>query len=56
MREAIVNANEVAALKRKDKLFSQISRNPERYGDPPSRKRGLGFVPFCLIILERQSE
>ena len=33
MAEDIVNARDIAALKRKDKLFSRIA---ERYGDPPN--------------------
>jgi DNA-3-methyladenine glycosylase II len=51
MAEGIVNARDIAALKRKDKLFSRIA---ERYGDPPDWKRRPGFVSLCHIILEQQ--
>jgi DNA-3-methyladenine glycosylase II len=51
MPEAIVNPRDIAALKRRDKLFSAIA---ESYGDPPSWKRRPGFVSLCHIILEQQ--
>lgn len=51
MAEDIVNARDIAALKRRDKLFSRIA---EQYGDPPNWKRSPGFVSLCHIILEQQ--
>jgi DNA-3-methyladenine glycosylase II len=51
MPEPIVNARDIAALKRRDKLFARIA---ERYGDPPNWRRRPGFVALCHIILEQQ--
>ena len=51
MTEGIANPRDMAALKRKDKLFSRIA---ERYGDPPNWRRRPGFVSLCKIILEQQ--
>lgn len=51
MAEPIVSARDIAALKRKDKVFSRIA---ERFGDPPNWKRRPGFVSLCRIILEQQ--
>jgi DNA-3-methyladenine glycosylase II len=51
MPEPIVNPRDIAALKRRDKLFSRIA---EHYGDPPDWKRRPGFVSLCHIILEQQ--
>jgi DNA-3-methyladenine glycosylase II len=51
MPSPIVNARDIAALKRKDKLFSRIAG---LYGDPPNWHRRPGFVSLCHIILEQQ--
>jgi DNA-3-methyladenine glycosylase II len=51
MPEPIVNARDIAALKRRDKLFSRIAK---LYGDPPNWRRRPGFVSLCHIILEQQ--
>jgi len=49
--EPIVNARDIVALKRRDKLFSRIA---DLYGDPPNWHRRPGFVALCHIILEQQ--
>jgi DNA-3-methyladenine glycosylase II len=51
MPSPIVDPRDIAALKRKDKLFSAIAA---RYGNPPNWKRRPGFVSLCRIILEQQ--
>jgi DNA-3-methyladenine glycosylase II len=51
MSSPIVNARDIAALKRKDRIFTKIA---ERYGDPPNWHRRPGFVALCHIILEQQ--
>jgi DNA-3-methyladenine glycosylase II len=51
MPATIVDPRDIAALKRKDTLFSAIA---DRYGDPPNWKRRPGFVSLCKIILEQQ--
>jgi DNA-3-methyladenine glycosylase II len=51
MPEPIVNPGDIAALKRRDGLFSAIA---DRYGDPPNWRRRPGFVSLCHIILEQQ--
>jgi DNA-3-methyladenine glycosylase II len=51
MPDPIVNLRDIAALKRKDRLFVKIA---DRYGDPPNWKRRPGFVSLCRIILEQQ--
>jgi DNA-3-methyladenine glycosylase II len=51
MNDGIVNPRDIAALKRKDKVFSRVA---ELYGDPPDWRRRPGFVSLCKIILEQQ--
>lgn len=51
MPEPIVNYRDIAALKRKDEVFTRIAR---LYGDPPNWHRRPGFVALCRIILEQQ--
>jgi DNA-3-methyladenine glycosylase II len=47
----IVDPRDIAALKRKDRVFRSIA---DLYGDPPNWSRRPGFVSLCRIILEQQ--
>jgi DNA-3-methyladenine glycosylase II len=52
MPSPIINAGDIAALKRRDELFSAIAG---RYGDPPNWKRRPGFVSLCRISRQKAS-